>query len=280
MGILRIGDFKELISTGKDLIIVDARGGADAYQRFEASHVADAVYADLENNLSHKSENAANGGRHPLPSPYQFSQFLSEKGIWPSSSVVIYDDKNGANAASRMWWMLKAAGHEKVYVLDGGIQAALAQGIRSETGPERPVTKSTYTFEEWLKPMATMEQVAKAATDNQFLVIDVRENYRYKGESEPIDLVAGHIPGAVNMPYTGNLNEEGQFLDSHLLQEKYRDLIGNRSGENIYVHCGSGVTACHTLLALSDAGFNDAVLYVGSWSEWSRNDKPVGRNIQ
>lgn len=277
MGILSVADFKQSASDGKNITILDARGGADAYDRFKAGHIKGALYADLETELSHKTENAANGGRHPLPSPAQFSHFLAEKGIIPSSKVVIYDDKNGGNAAARLWWMFTSAGHQDVHVLDGGLQAAIAEGVETEAGEGKSLSeKSTYTFDDWLKPTVVMEDVAAAVADDRFLVIDVRENYRFKGESEPIDLVAGHIPGAVNVPYLSNLDAEGKFLNAQQLREKYSEVIGNRAIRNVYLHCGSGVTACHTLLALSDAGFGDASLYVGSWSEWSRNDKPIG----
>lgn len=275
MGILSVADFKKLLSDEENITILDARGGADAYDRYKAGHLKGAIYSDLETKLSHKTGNAANGGRHPLPSPALFSQFLSEKGITPSSTVVVYDDKNGGNAAARLWWMLTSAGHERTYVLDGGLQAAISEGIETETGESGEAAKSTYSFDAWLKPTVDINDVASAAEDENFLVIDVRENYRFRGESEPIDLVAGHIPGAVNVPYLSNLDEEGKFLDKQSLYEKYSEVIGDRAVKNIYVHCGSGVTACHTLLALSDAGFGDASLYVGSWSEWSRNDRSV-----
>lgn len=276
MGILSVADFKKLASDGNNVIILDARGGADAHERFKAGHIKYAHYVDLETELSHKTDDAANGGRHPLPSPTEFSQFLSEKGITPSSKVVIYDDKNGGNAAARLWWMLTSAGHQQTYVLDGGLQVAVAEGVEVETGETTTVEKSAYIFDSWLKPTVDIDDVARATADDQFLVIDVRENYRFRGESEPIDLVAGHIPGAVNMPYLSNLDEHGKFLSAEALREKYSDVVGNREVKNIFVHCGSGVTACHTLLALSEAGFGDASLYVGSWSEWSRNDRPVG----
>ena len=275
MAILTVDAFKKLSARKDNIAIIDARGGADALERFEAVHLQEAVFADLETDLSQKSTNAANGGRHPLPSPSQFSKFLSSAGIDKTTTVVVYDDKNGGNAAARFWWMLKSAGHEEAYVISGGLQALAAAGFEIVTGKPESRAHKEYEFADWILPSVTIDQVAEAASNEDFIVIDVRENYRYRGESEPIDLVAGHIPGAINIPYTSNLDQNGHFLPSKVLVEKYNNALQGRDPKNVYVHCGSGVTACHTLLALSDAGIEGASLYVGSWSEWSRNERPV-----
>lgn len=257
-------------------VIVDARGGADALERYKAGHLKNALFADLETDLSKKTANAADGGRHPLPDPENFSLFLGKLGITPDSVVIVYDDKKGANAAARFWWMLKAAGHAKVYVVSGGLDSIRNEGFPiSKDLPAKGAGKSGYPFSAWSWPLFDINDVAGATADKEKLVIDVRENYRFVGESEPIDLVAGHIPGAVNIPYTGNLDETGEFLPTDELAAKYRQVLGERHPENVIVHCGSGVTACHTLLALAEAGFEGAGLYVGSWSEWSRNERPV-----
>jgi thiosulfate/3-mercaptopyruvate sulfurtransferase len=277
MGILTANSLKNLSSEKKDIVIVDARGGADAAQRFSSSHLKGAVFADLETDLSEKSADAAKGGRHPLPSPSDFSTFLSSAGIDKAATVVVYDDKNGGNAAARFWWMLKSAGHDKAYVLSGGLQALVSADFEIETGKPGIREKKTYNFADWLLPTVTIDQVAEATSKEDYVVIDVRENYRYRGESEPIDLIAGHIPGAINIPYTSNLDEEGLFLSQKKLTQKYNDALGGRNPSHVYVHCGSGVTACHTLLALSEAGIEGASLYVGSWSEWSRNERPIAR---
>ncbi|MCE6990025.1 sulfurtransferase [Dyadobacter sp. CY323] len=263
------------ISSQEQVIFVDARGGADAFERYKAAHLEHALFADLETDLSEKGENAANGGRHPLPEPGAFSAFLGKLGIAPSSTVVVYDDKKGANAAARFWWMLKAAGHENVYVLSGGLDALKAADFPiTQEIPGSPA-ETNYPLTEWKLPTVDMNHISEISTDPDFMVIDVREHYRYIGESEPIDLVAGHIPGAVNIAYTSNLDESGEFKSVEALREMYKSAIADRKIENVIVHCGSGVTACHTLLALSEAGFDGAGLYVGSWSEWSRNDKPI-----
>ena len=137
-----------------------------------------------------------------------------------------------------------------------------------------------YPVTEWLLPRATIHEVAAVSTNKDYLVIDVRDNYRYKGESEPIDLVAGHIPGAVNIPYSTNMDEQHHFLPKEALAAHYQSIIGERPMDKVIVHCGSGVTACHTLLALEHAGLSGAQLYVGSWSEWSRTDRPIATGDQ
>ncbi len=264
------------LRTSGDTVFIEARGGADAFSRFCDGHLDDALFVDLETQISQKSIDAANGGRHPLPTPEYFGALLGSLGIMPSTTVVVYDDKNGANAAARFWWMLKAAGHEKVYVVNGGLDAIIAAGLPITTDELTLLSEfPPYPIVDWELPIVNADQVALAAASEGSVVIDVRENYRYRGESEPIDLVAGHIPGAINVPYTGNLDENGNFLSTAALAAKYNDVVGDIKGENIIVHCGSGVTACHTLLALAEAGITGASLYVGSWSEWSRNDRPI-----
>lgn len=260
-----------------NFILVDARTGKEAQQQYLSNHLAGALFVDLETQLAAKTANAAQGGRHPLPSPQKFAQVLNKLGISPNSHVVVYDDKNGANAAARLWWMLRAAGHEQVQVLDGGIQAAIAAGFPIASGEESAKETGQYELTDWKLPTATIEEVEQAVQQNDHLVIDVRDAYRYNGESEPIDLVAGHIPGAVNIPFSGNLDAEGFFLSPAELLLKYQTALENKKTENVIVHCGSGITACHTLLAMDYAGLEIPKLYVGSWGEWSRTDRPIAK---
>lgn len=275
MEIIKAADVRQFLEDQKS-VIVDARGGPDAFERFRSAHIEHALFVNLETDLSVKSDNAAHGGRHPLPAPVTFGELLGNLGITPESTVIVYDDKKGANAAARFWWMLKAAGHEKVYVVSGGIEALQKAGFQISKGsPIKPAAASPYKFVDYQLRYVDADEVADATENPDFLVIDVRENYRFVGESEPIDLVAGHIPGAVNIPFAGNLDKDGNFLSSAELAEKYKSALGTRDPKQVIVHCGSGVTACHTLLALADAGLEGAALYVGSWSEWSRNDRPV-----
>ncbi|WP_299762697.1 sulfurtransferase [uncultured Pontibacter sp.] len=257
------------------LILIDARSGPTAKDKYEAEHLQDALYVDLETDLARPTANAAEGGRHPLPSAQEFAEFLGQLGIQPSSHVVVYDDVSGANAAARFWWMLKALGHEQVQVLDGGYAAAVAAGIPTSNQTEQPAAQAPYPQQGWQLPLAEVEEVERAAQEADSLVIDVRAAARYRGETEPIDLVAGHVPGAINIPYTSNLDSNGFYLSPAALREKYEKALDNRKTENVMVHCGSGVTACHTLLAMDYAGMEIPKLYIGSWSEWSRSGREI-----
>lgn len=261
---------------GYNTVIIDVRTGPDPYKAYSAQHIQGALYADLNKDLANVPENAANGGRHPLPPTAAFAAFLGRCGITPETTVLVYDDKQGSNAAARLWWMLRAAGHKKIWMIDGGLQAAIKAGVPVTDQPSESHPADDYPFQAWQLPTVTADEVAIAAADPQSVVIDVRDAYRYRGESEPIDTVAGHIPGAINIPYSANLDESGKYLPAEQLAEQYQDL---HKKSNIIIHCGSGVTACHTLLALEAAGIEGAKLYVGSWSEWSRNDRPQAKDV-
>lgn len=261
----------------KDLVIVDSSQGPNAYTNYLNQHLEGAVYVDLDTQLADIKADFADGGRHPLPSISQFLNTLNELGISPNSHVVVYDDKGGANAAARFWWMLNAIGHEKVQVLNGSLKAAVSAGFLTSSIVSKRTTEGTYQISDWESPSVDIDFVQNVAQKSEYLVIDVRDAARYKGETEPIDLVAGHIPGAVNVPLTGNLDENGFFYSPEFLRKKYEVVIGNRPMDNVIVHCGSGVTACHSILAMVSAGFEIPKLYVGSWSEWSRNDKEIGK---
>lgn len=267
---------EELILLPKDkIILIDA---GPSRERYEQQHFEGALFADLNSDLANVPEDAINGGRHPLPAPEYFAKVLGRLGISPESHVIVYDDKNGANPAARFWWMLRAAGHKKVQVLDGGLQAAITVGFQVSNKAETSQSVNAYPFTRWELPTADMQEVESFASDSSYLVIDVRDKERFDGLTEPIDLVAGHIPGAINIPFTTNLDSEGMFLSPRILREKYKSAFGKIPLENVTVHCGSGVTACHTLLALDHAGLGIPKLYVGSWSEWSRNGKTIARN--
>jgi len=266
----------ELPSLPKEnLILIDAGSGTATRERYTQQHLAGALYVDLDKDLAAIPADAKDGGRHPLPLPEKFGQLLGRLGITPQSHVVVYDDKNGANAAARFWWMLRAAGHGNVQVLNGGLQAAIAAGFLVASGVEKATPVADYPFMHWQLPLAGMDEVEASALSDDHIVIDVRDANRYNGITEPIDLVAGHIPGAVNIPLTDNLDANGLFLSPEVLREKYTAAIQGVDAKNIIVHCGSGVTACHTILAMDYAGLPIAKLYVGSWSEWSRNGKKI-----
>jgi len=241
----------------------------------------DAIHADLGKALSSAEApgaDPARGGRHPLPAPDVFAAQLVAWGITPETTVVLYDDQNGANAAARGWWMLRSLGHRKAYVLDGGLPAAIAAGAPTSQDVQSAVPSAAlYPHRGWQLPRVDIEEVAKRATSPDWKVLDVRSRERYRGDSEPLDPVAGHIPGAVNLPYASNLDAAGRFRSPTELRAQYTELLGGTSPAHLVVHCGSGVTACHTLVALEIAGLSGAALYVGSWSEWCRSGREQSR---
>jgi len=261
-----------------DVLIFDASNGPDAKSNYENGHIEGAMFVDLNTQLADIKSDLSDGGRHPLPDAGSFARTLTELGISKNSHVIVYDDKNGSNAAARFWWMLKAVGHEKVQVLNGGLQEARKQGFSLIAGVE-PVRKAAeqYRADKWIWPIASIDEVEAAARDKNYRVVDVRDKDRYDGITEPIDLIAGHIPGAVNIPFAENLDDEGLFLSPDELKDKYQVKFGDRNPENLIVHCGSGVSACHTILALAHAGMGQPKLYVGSWSEWSRKEKKIAK---
>lgn len=261
------------------IILIDASAGADSKEKYNQQHLKGALYVDLNTDLTDIKEDASKGGRHPLPSTIEFGKLLAKLGITVSSHVIIYDDKNSSNAAARFWWMLKSIGHKKVQVLNGGYQAALKVGFEMSSKPEAPLIAEAYPITTWKLPMADMNEVDDVRLNKEYLIIDARDKIRYDGIKEPIDLIAGHIPGAINIPFSTNLDADGFYLTPDVLKEKYLNALENKDKEHVIVHCGSGVTACHTLLAMAYAGLEIPKLYVGSWSEWSRNAKPIGNNL-
>ncbi|MCR8561799.1 sulfurtransferase [Mucilaginibacter sp. BJC16-A38] len=262
---------------GANTILIDSRGGQDSHQRYLAGHLKNAIYADLDKHLAAKVTDASMGGRHPLPDVEAFGALLGTWGITPESHVIIYDDKSGAFSAARLWWMLRAIGHKKLQVLNGGLQAANRAGIELSKEEYTPVATKPYHTHGNYAGTVDIDEAGEAAQDETKLVIDVRESPRYLGVTEPIDLIAGHIPGAANLPYVLNLDAEGKYLPAEILRSMYLDAIGNVEPAAVIVHCGSGVTACHTLLGMAYAGINEPRLYVGSWSEWSRRDLPMAK---
>ena len=253
-----------------DLVLIDVSSGKNAKLNYDEKHLEGALFVDLNTQLADIKEDFSLGGRHPLPNIQDFAATLSNLGILSKSHVVLYDNQNGANAAARFWWMLKAVGHEKVQVLNGGFQEAEKLHFPTSSKTEIATKTEPYKVDHWQLKTAEIEEVEKVAEDKNYIVIDVRDAARYRGETEPIDLIAGHIPGAINVPFTENLDENGLFLTPNELRTKYETVFGNLKSENTIVHCGSGVTACHSLLAIAYAGLEIPKLYVGSWSEWSR----------
>ena len=268
-------EIEELRSEKGPIILIDARAGADARQRYDAGHLEGAQFADLDKDLALLPQNAANGGRHPLPPIEDFAKKLGKWGITPDSHVVTYDDKAGAFGGARLWWMLRAIGHQKVQVLNGSLKAAIDAGVPLSTTPYVVAPLAPYPVPAGFVGTVDIEETGKAAKDSHKMVIDVRETPRYLGQMEPIDLIAGHIPGAENLPYTLNLDEKGKYKSPEELKAAYEKLLGDVKPDDVIVHCGSGVTACHTLLGMDYAGIKGPKMYVGSWSEWSRKDLPI-----
>lgn len=260
------------ISENQNLRIFDVRTGSNAKENYIKKHLEYSVFVDLNSDLA-EIDDPKNGGRHPLPKFEDFIKILGELGIDKNSHVVIYDDKNGANAAARFWWMLRAVGHKNVQVLNGGLQVAQNQNYPLSSVEEYyPQTKYISDYQDWQLPQVWIDDVKKASQDSDSMIVDVRESQRFDGIMEPIDLVAGHIPNARNFPFIDNLDEKGLFKSPEVLRNLYSELFDNYEKSKIIFHCGSGVTACHSLLALDYAGFDIPNLYVGSWSEWSRNE--------
>ncbi len=224
---------------------------------YETGHVPGAVFVDLDTDLASES----GPGRHPLPDPSGFAETLGRLGIGAADEVVVYDDMKNTVSA-RMWWMLRSIGHERVRVLDGGYQRWVDEGRPVDTGN---VTRNGTTY-----PKVEFTGVATRHQLEDRPHIDARASARYRGEYEPIDPKAGHIPAAINIPATGNTAEDGRFLGSNDLLRRFE-----RIGENTVVSCGSGVNACHNALAMVLAGLEMPEVYVGSFSEWSNLDLPI-----
>lgn len=280
MRISPIIEANELLKVYKnaDLMIFDASNSKNAKANYETEHIAGAFFVDLNTQLADIKSDLSNGGRHPLPEIENFSKTLTGLGISKDKHIVIYDDNNGSNASARFWWMLKSVGHEKVQVLNGGLNQAKKNNVPLSSKIENTkILSEPYQIDKWNLPTIEINEVERISQHPNYLVVDVRDQERYEGKTEPIDLIAGHIPGAINIPFAENLDQNGLFLLPNELKIKYENIFGEINSKNIIFHCGSGVTACHTLLALDYAGMEIPKLYVGSWSEWSRNNKKIGK---
>ncbi len=259
------------------IVLLDARPGPDAYA---AGHLVGAIHADLDRDLStakREGHDPARGGRHPLPTAADFARQLGAWGIREDDDVVVYDGAGGANAATRLWWMLRSLGHARVQVLDGGFAAALAAGLAQEQAAPKITKAPDHPQHGWTWPTADADAIEARRTSNAATVLDVRSGERFRGETEPFDPIAGHIPGAKNLPFAENLGKDGRFKSPAELRAMYEGLLAGAAPSSLTVHCGSGVTACHTLLALEIAGLSGAALYVGSWSEWCRSTRPQAK---
>ena len=238
------------------------------HQHYLEQHIAGALHADLDAHLAtHDANKRANGGRHPLPQREVFAQWLASVGVSNDTQVVVYD-RNGMNYCGRLWWMLKWCGHEAVAVLDGGLQAWISAGGATTSGVEVPPTRGHFALKEPLMRLVDTHTVASHLNDSQQTLLDARAAPRFRGEVEPLDPVAGHIPGALNRPFNTNLNAQGFFKSAAQLREEFEALLGSRDASTVVHHCGSGVSAVPNVLAMEVAGLGRTALYAGSWSEW------------
>ncbi len=257
-----------VLDTGFDL--GDTAAGERAWRE---GHVPGAHYLHLDHDLSGAKTGA--NGRHPLPAREAFAARIGALGIGPDTQVVVVDRQQGAMAA-RAWWMLGWLGHRAVAVLDGGWQAWVAAGGEVETQPSAAPGGPSYPLAEPLRP--TIDAASLAAMGGRVRVLDARAPERFRGEVEPLDAQAGHIPGALNRFFKDNLDADGRFKAPGRLRAEFEPLVAGHRAEAVIHQCGSGVTACHNLLAMEAAGLGCSVLYPGSWSEWSADPgRPVAR---
>ncbi len=243
----------------------DPEAGRGAYA---TGHIPGAVFAHLDDHLSDPVDETS--GRHPLPSRDRFLSWCRNAGIRKETTVVAYDDVGGAFAA-RLWWLLRDYGHDQVRILDGGLPAwKHAQlGLTTE---EPKIDPSDFDGEPGQMPRVDAETLQ----DDGLRVLDARDAARYRGDEEPIDTKAGHIPDALNAPFRQNLTPDGKFRDAGTLRRRYVELLGHAPADQAVSYCGSGVTACHNIIAIEEAGLGTPRLYPGSWSEWIRDpDRPV-----
>ena len=260
-------------------------------KQYLASHISGAVYAHLDTALSARhgvpgahgvltasgADTPASGGRHPLPNREKFATWLSSVGFANNMQAVVYD-RNGANYCGRLWWMLKWAGHANVAVLDGGLQAWTNAGGAVNSGEEPSHFQTSFMLAPALATLVDAKAVAAQLGRPVQTVIDARSGPRFRGEVEPLDPVAGHIPGALNRPFGQNLDSDGKFKSAEQLKAEFETLLAGRDPVSVVHHCGSGVSALPNLLAMEIAGLGPTSLYAGSWSDWcSDPSRPVAQ---
>ena len=236
---------------------------ATGREQYRASHIAGAGYVDLEADLS--GPVTTNSGRHPLPKEVQFRETLGRLGVSRESPVVVYDE-GACQMAARFWWMLRWMGHDDVTVLDGGFSAWTRSGRAVEEGESKfpeVIYRATVNNRLWVP----VNDVESGIGKKESVLVDARDSARFKGLEEPLDPVAGHIPGARNRPFMNNMSD-GLFRPAEELRQEFEALMGGLAPQAVIHSCGSGVTACHNLLAMTYAGLEGSRLFVGSWSEW------------
>jgi thiosulfate/3-mercaptopyruvate sulfurtransferase len=269
--LISVQQFKELQASGHAFMVFDCTGDlmkpemADVL--FDTVHIEGAQQAHLDRNLSTHGDTAVNGGRHPLPARETVAAWLGSLGFQNHMQAVVYD-RNGANYCGRLWWMLKWLGHDAVAVLDGGLQAWQASGGAVASGPAAKADAAQFALKPALREWLSTAELAPQVGHPNVTIIDARGAARYRGETEPLDPVAGHIPGALNRPFNENLNPEGFFKSPDVLRAEFESLLAGRDPATVVHHCGSGVSTVPNILAMELAGLGVTRLYPGSWSEW------------
>jgi thiosulfate/3-mercaptopyruvate sulfurtransferase len=269
--LISVAQLKTLQTSSQPLMLFDCSfdlmNPAAGEAAYGESHIPGAVYVHLDRDLSDKSGAGVNGGRHPLPSREKFAAWLGSIGFSNAMQAVVYD-RQGVNYAGRLWWMLKWVGHDNVAVLDGGLQAWAASEATTAVlaAPRPPATFNLGAEKAQLVMTSTVERSLGRPTQT---IVDARAAPRFRGEVEPLDPVAGHIPGALNRPFAQNIGADGKFKPAAVLRAEFDALLAGRDPATVVHHCGSGVSAVPNVIAMELAGLGRAALYAGSWSEWS-----------
>ena len=289
--LISVAQLQALQASGQPLMVFDCSfdlmNPQLGPQQFAQVHIDGAVYANLDTVLSSKGvrseTGAASGGRHPLPAREAFAHWLTRIGFSNSMQAVVYD-RQGVNYCGRLWWMLKWLGHEQVAVLDGGLQAWQAAGGSVTSADaysglaEKSPGAAPFKVNAPLVQLLQASEVLEGLTGNAQHIVDARGAPRFRGEVDPIDPVAGHIPGALNRPFTLNIGSDGRFKPAEVLRAEFEQLLGQRDAAGVVHHCGSGVSAVPNIIAMEIAGMGRSALFAGSWSEWCSDPaRPVAQ---
>ena len=272
--LISVQQLQALMASGQPLMVFDCSFDLSSpeagEQQFAQAHIPGAVYAHLDRELSDKTgaADAASGGRHPLPSREKFAAWLRSVGFSSQHQAVVVD-RQGANYCGRLWWMLKWCGHEAVAVLDGGLQAWQAAGGAVANGPDNTARPTgDFALSTARASLVSAQQLFEQLGHADQTVVDARATPRFRGEVEPLDPVAGHIPGALNRPFVLNLADNGLFKSPTQLRDEFDRLLAGRDPASVVHHCGSGVSAIPNVLGMEIAGLGRPALFAGSWSEW------------
>ena len=277
--LISAGQLQQALASATPPVVLDCSfdltDGEAGQRAHDAAHIPGAFYVHLDRTLS--GAKTGRNGRHPLPGQEDFVQAMAALGLDNVTQVVAYDNAGGMYAA-RLWWMLRWAGHDAVAVLDGGLQAWQAAGQALSSGEEPGHFQSNFELGQALETLKTVAQVEADLGQATQTLIDARAPARYRGEVEPLDPVAGHIPGALNRPFGSNIAADGRFKPAALLKAEFDQLLAGRDPASVVHQCGSGVSATPNVLAMRIAGFAPTALFAGSWSEWcSDPGRPVER---